>query len=212
LSTLKSYGTDLKWRQEADGGQAHAINEGFRHVEGELMCWLNSDDVLAPHALAAVASYFEKHRDIDIVYGHRIFIDASGLEIGRAVLPPHNPDALRYADYVPQETLFWRRHVWEKLGGLDKTFHYALDWDFLLRARAAGFRFARIPRFLACFRIHEHQKTSAWLERGLSEQAVLRARWIHPDWTWREIHFGMSWYMLCQHLYQYAWRLGLLQH
>jgi GT2 family glycosyltransferase len=212
LATLKSYGADLRWRQETDRGQAHAINDAFRHVDGELMGWLNSDDVLAPHALAAVADYFETHRDVDIVYGHRVFIDASGLEIGRAVLPPHNSKTLRYADYVPQETLFWRRHVWEKLGGLDESFQYALDWDFLLRASAAGFKFARIPRFLACFRIHQRQKTSAWLERGMSEQAVLRARWVHPDWTWTQVNFGISRYMLRQHLYHRAWRLGLLQH
>jgi GT2 family glycosyltransferase len=209
---LESYGQDLRWRQEPDHGQAHALNVGFRHVEGELMGWLNSDDVLAPHTLAAVAGFFERHPEVDLVYGHRIFIDAHGFEIGRAVLPPHDPVTLRYADYVPQETLFWRRHVWEKLGGLDETLQYALDWDFLLRASAAGFRFARIPRFVARFRVHDDQKTSAWLVRGLEEQATLRARWVDPDWTWSDINRGIARYVLRQHIYHHAWRLGLLRH
>jgi hypothetical protein len=209
---LESYGSRLRWVREPDRGQAHAVNVGFRHVEGDLMAWLNSDDMLAPYALAAVADFFERHTDVDLIYSHRIFIDAHGLEIGRAVLPPHDPDALRHADYVPQETLFWRRHVWETLGGLDETLQYALDWDFLLRAAAAGLRFARMPRFLACFRIHEAQKTSAWLTRGLEEQAALRVRWVDPAWTWPDIYLGIARYTLSQHAYHRAWRLGLLRH
>jgi hypothetical protein len=87
-----------------------------------------------------------------------------------------------------------------------------MDWDFLLRAAAAGFRFARMPRFVGCFRIHDAQKTSAWLDRGLAEQAVLRARWVDPDWTWSDIHHGIANYVLRQHAYHQAWRLGLLRH
>jgi hypothetical protein len=86
-----------------------------------------------------------------------------------------------------------------------------MDWDFLLRAAAAGFRFARMPRFVGCFRIHDAQKTSAWLDRGLAEQAVLRARWVDPDWTWSDIHHGIANYVLRQHAYHQAWRLGLSQ-
>ena len=64
-----------------------------------------------------------------------------------------------WGDFVPQETMFWRRRVWDKIGPFDESFHFALDWDFLLRAQAAGFRFLRLPRFLACFRVHNRQKT-----------------------------------------------------
>jgi len=212
IAILQSYGARLRWLSEPDQGQAHAVNVGFRHVRGELMAWLNSDDMLAPGSLVAVAKFFQANPEVDLVYGHRIFIDHGGREIGRAVLPRHDCAALRRADYVPQESLFWRRRVWERLGGLDESFHYALDWDFLLRAQSAGFRIVRLPRFLGCFRIHERQKTSARLELGLAEQSVLRARWVAPDWTWPDIHGGLARYMLRQHAYQYAWRLGLLRH
>jgi GT2 family glycosyltransferase len=212
IAILQSYGARLRWLSEPDQGQAHAVNVGFRHVQGELMAWLNSDDMLAPGALVTVAKFFQANPEVDIVYGHRIFVDHAGCEIGRAVLPPHDGAALRRADYVPQESLFWRRAVWERLGGLDESFHYALDWDFLLRAQSAGFQIARLPRFLGCFRIHERQKTSARLELGLAEQAILRARWVAPDWTWSGIYRDLAPYMLRQHAYQYAWRLGLLRH
>src|SRR5581483_5017571 len=69
---------------------------------------------------------------------------------------------LIWADYVPQETMFWRRSIWDKAGGyIDESFQFALDWDLLLRFRAAGARFVRLPRFLGAFRVHATQKTSA---------------------------------------------------
>lgn len=63
------------------------------------------------------------------------------------MLPPHDGKALRYADYIPQETMFWRKRVWDRIGPIDESLHYAMDWDFILRAQAAGFKFARLPRF-----------------------------------------------------------------
>ena len=76
--------------------------------------------------------------------------------------PPHSDKMLIWADYVPQETLFWRRRIWDKAGGkIDEAFQFALDWDMLLRFREAGAKFVRLPRFLGAFRVHACQKTSA---------------------------------------------------
>ena len=77
---------------------------------------MNSDDLLLPGTLNYVAGYFEKHPDVDVVYGHRVLIDEYDREIGRWVLPPHDDEILSWADYVPQETLFWRRRIWDKTG------------------------------------------------------------------------------------------------
>ena len=161
VSILQSYGEKLKWASEKDNGQAEAINRGFQKVTGEIMGYLNSDDVLLQGTLAYVAQAFLDHPDVDFVYGHRIFVDEEGYDIGRAVLPAHNPEILKWADYIPQETMFWRRAVWDEVGNFNEDFRYALDWDFILRAQAAGFRFLRLPRFLACFRVHDAQKTTA---------------------------------------------------
>ena len=94
------------------------------------MAYLNSDDLLLPGALPTVAAYFAQHPEVEVVYGHRVVIDEAGDEIGRWVLPPHDDKALRWADYIPQETLFWRRSIWGKSGGrMDETFRFALDWE-----------------------------------------------------------------------------------
>ena len=174
LELLESYGDKIVWRSERDAGQGSAINRGFARIDGEIMAYLNSDDILLPSALAYVARTFLADPAIDVIYGHRIFIDEDGAEIGRWVLPLHDKKTLKWADYIPQETMFWRRRVWEKAGPIDESFRYALDWDFALRAQAAGFRFRRVPRFLACFRVHDAQKSTAMIDVGDSEQRRLR--------------------------------------
>jgi hypothetical protein len=161
-----------------DRGQAHALNLGFSGTTGEVMGYLNSDDLLLPGALHEVAAAFARHPEVDVVYGHRIVIDEEDREIGRWVLPLHDDTVLSWADYVPQESLFWRRRIWEHVGGrVDESFRFALDWDLLLRFRDAGARFLRLPRFLGCFRVHAAQKTSSQMEDvGLVEMARLRER------------------------------------
>jgi carbamoyltransferase len=166
------------WESRADAGQAEAINRGFAKTGGEIMAWLNSDDILLPGALAYVADFFTRHPEIDVVYGHRVLIDENDRQIGRWMMPTHNDQVLSWADYIPQETLFWRRRIWDKAGAkVDESFRFAMDWDLLVRFRAAGARFARLPRFLGGFRIHERQKTSAAIsDTGSQEMDRIRQR------------------------------------
>lgn len=162
------------WTSQPDSGQADAINRGFANMDCEIMAYLNSDDILLPGALAYVAQAFKRHPDVDIVYGDRIFIDQDGYEIGRAVLPGHDPEALLHVDIVPQETMFWRASVWDAVGPFDQNFRFALDWDFLLRAQKAGFKLKHLPRFLGGFRVHGSQKTSTISDVGNQEIEALR--------------------------------------
>lgn len=181
------------WESKRDEGQADAVNQGMRRVNGDILAWLNSDDLLLPGALAYVASYFDAHPEVDVVYGHRILIDAEGREIGRWVLPPHDDETLRWADYVPQETLFWRRRIWEAAGGfVDDEFHFALDWDLLLRFAGAGARMARLPRFLGAFRIHDLQKNTTIGHVHKQEVRKLITRTHGRDMSAREIHRHMK--------------------
>lgn len=180
-AVLRKYEDRLAgWRSEADSGQSDAINRGFRHTTGDIMGWLNSDDMLLPGALASIDRFFARHPDVDVVYGNRLMIDEEDREIGRWIMPGHDSDVLSWADYIPQETLFWRRSIWEKVGGqIDESFRFAMDWDLLVRFRDAGAKFAHIPQFLGAFRIHHQQKTSAEIsELGFQEMNRIRQR-IH---------------------------------
>ena len=142
------------------------------------MGWLNSDDLLLPNALMTVADFFNRHPEVDVVYGNRLLIDENDREIGRWILPGHDENILAWADFIPQETLFWRRRLWDKTGArIDESFSFAMDWDLLLRFREAGAKFAHIPRFLGAFRIHPRQKTVLEINRaGHQEMDRLRER------------------------------------
>jgi ADP-heptose:LPS heptosyltransferase len=170
------------WESTPDRGQADAVRKGFAHIADQLgpndvMAWLNSDDLLAPRALRYVAEYFATHPDVDCVYGHRIIIDPHDQEIGRWIMPKHDPRALEWIDYVPQETMFWRKRAWDLVGGVDPSFQFALDWDLLARFTQARLKVVRLPYFLGCFRIHITQKTSAAIHTtGADEMARIRTR------------------------------------
>jgi GT2 family glycosyltransferase len=206
---LSGHGGKFDWLSEADDGQAHAINKGFARVSGEIMGWLNSDDLLLPGTLAYVARYFMKYPEVDLVYGHRVFINSAGRETGRCVLPSHDQDALAYFDYVPQETLFWRHRVWTTVGPLDSSLQCTMDWDFVLRSAAAGFTFRRLPRFLGCFRVHPEQKTSGLSTRGKAEANQLRCRHFKRPVSTAEVSRGSRSYRFRQLACQLAYRMRL---
>jgi len=143
-----------------------------------------------------------------------VLIDANNAEIGRWVLPPHDDGILSWSDYIPQETLFWRRGIWEQAGGaMDESFRFALDWDLLLRFREAGARFVRLPRFLAAFRVHENQKTSAQLaDVGSSEMDRIRERLAGRPVPHAEVWQYVEPYMRRHRVYHKLYRLGALRY
>ena len=191
-----------------DRGQAHAINLGFRHATGDIMAYLNSDDLLLPGALNCVGRFFAAHPQVDVVYGNRIVINEHDQEVGRWILPPHCAEALIWNNYIPQETLFWRRRIWDKVGGrFDETLHSALDWDLWLRFYRAGARFHHLPRFLGAFRIHPLQKTCArHADLGLPEQRRVReqqhGRPVPRSEGWLRASKYLLKSMLCERLHQ----------
>ena len=89
---------------------------------------------------------------------------------------------------MPQETLFWRRRVWDQVNGLDTSLQFALDWDLLLRFQSAGAVVRHIPRFLGAFRLHSNQKSAAQIgSGGQAELDNLRRRTFGRDLTPAEL-------------------------
>ena len=215
LDVLRAYQDKLtRFESRPDSGQAHAINLGFQHTSGEIMAYLNSDDILLPGALRYVADYFVRHPQVDVVYSHRVIINEKDDEVGRWLLPPHDNNIILWSDYVPQETLFWRRSLWTKVGScIDEHYQFALDWDLILRFRAAGANFMRVPRFLAAFRTHEKQKSRAQMEeRGTTEMSLLRRRIHGRDVGGEELRSNIRSYLMRSMLYYNMYRLGILRH
>jgi GT2 family glycosyltransferase len=208
-AVLERFGEALShWGSEPDGGQADALNRGFAHTSGEIMAYLNSDDLLLPGSLAYVARYFAGHPDVDVVYGHRVLIDEHDRQIGRWVLPAHDERTLAVRDFVPQETLFWRRSIWERAGGcIDNSLRFAIDWDLLLRMREAGARMVRLPRYLGAFRVHEHQKTAREQLACLQETELLHKRVLGRAITEEEVFARTQGYLRRHVIHHTAHRL-----
>ena len=213
---IRRHAAKLKsWESAPDHGQADAIAKGFAKTSGgadDIMAWINSDDYYQPGALAFVADYFAQHPEVDVLYGHRIVVDEESREIARWFLPAHDAEVLRLYDFVPQETLFWRRRIWDKAGGIDPSFQFAIDWDLLLRFQAAGARIVRVPRFLACFRAHAAQKTAAFMHStGQGEITRLRERTHGRAFPAHEIehHPRLMAYLRKSAFLQFLWKLGL---
>ncbi len=203
-----------RFESTPDHGQSDALNRGFRAATGDVLAYLNADDLLLPGALDYVAWFFGAHPDIDVVYGHRVLIDDNDFEIGRWVLPRHDSRVLSWADYVPQETLFWRRRAWDAVDArFDETFHFAMDWDLLVRFRDAGAQFARAPRFLGAFRVHPAQKSTAQMAPvGAGEMARIRERIHGRPIARREVARHVRGYLLRHMTYQTLYRLGVLRY
>ncbi len=146
-----------------DGGQSAAIAKGFEYATGEIMAYLNSDDVLLPGTLNFVAEYFRLHPDVDFIYGHRCNVNELNVVTGYWILPAHLNFIMRRWDWIPQESCFWRRSLFEKMGNIDPSYRFAMDYDLFVRYMLVG-KFRRVNRFMAAFRIHQNAKTTTQLD------------------------------------------------
>lgn len=161
LSLLHRYEERLAWWiSEPDRGQAHAINKGFARGTGEILGWLNSDDLLLPGSLHRIANAFRRRPSTSAVAGLRRRIDVEGHAHGSWIRDLPTKAHLRHYCCLAQETVYWRRSVWEKLGPLDETLHYALDYEYWLRMVHNGFAFTWLPHYLGALREHPETKTA----------------------------------------------------
>jgi glycosyltransferase involved in cell wall biosynthesis len=152
----------------SDKGQADAINTALRAMGGEIIGFINGDDVLAHGTASRVLDYFDAHPEIDLVYGSVDWIDESG-----AITGHHTGRIESLEDILDiykvwwnnrqwvQPEVFFRRSLFEKVGGFDIAYHLAFDFDFWVRCFLAGARVAHIPQVFAKFRIHAAQKSTA---------------------------------------------------
>jgi glycosyltransferase involved in cell wall biosynthesis len=149
---------------EPDRGQTDAINKGLRRATGDIVCWLNSDDYFLPGTLSAVARYFAEHPDCLWLTGDCVIVDRDGRTIQqpvrrykRALRALPWPFYLGITNAVTQPATFWRRSVHERIGYLDESLHYTMDYDWWLRLNTLS-RPARLGRAFTAFRIHEQSK------------------------------------------------------
>jgi len=166
LDILHSYSDRLQWFSEKDTGQTNAVNKGLQIAGGDIVGYLNADDLLLDGTLLKVVRKFEGSPETMWVTGQCRIIDEGDLEIRRLITTYKNfwlrfrsRSTLLVTDYISQPATFWRSQIVKELGYLDESLHYAMDYDFWLRIYPK-YPPAFIPEYLAAFRIHTHSKNT----------------------------------------------------
>jgi glycosyltransferase involved in cell wall biosynthesis len=184
VDIIKKYEKHLNyWQSKPDNGQYAAINEGFKKTTGEIMTWLNSDDILHPKSLDTVSEILSRFREIEWIMGRPNGIDEKGKQSWMlGFLPLWSREKYlrrQYKDpYIQQEGAFWRRRLWEQTGGaLDTSWKLAADMELWARF----FRFSQlhsVDALLGAYRTHAAQKTAALLEEYNREAEIIIDREI----------------------------------
>jgi glycosyltransferase involved in cell wall biosynthesis len=153
IEILESYGSRVKWKSEKDAGQSDAILKGFAGATADVLGWLNSDDTFAPGAVKSAAGFLETHPDVALVYAEADFIDVDGNFIAKSanVEPWSYRRLLKYSDFIIQPASFFRREAFEAVGGIDKSLHYAMDYDLWLKL-GKKYPVAYVPELWAHYR------------------------------------------------------------
>ncbi len=160
LELIQKYQHRLShWESLPDKGQTDAINKGFAKAQGEILAWLNSDDILLPGAVSAAVRALQSHTEVGMVYGDATFINAEGREIGDFAAAQTDLKKLqRGYVHIPQQASFFKASLWKEVGPLDTSFYFAMDYDLWVRlAKKAPLLY--IPECWASFRLHGDTKT-----------------------------------------------------
>lgn len=153
-------GVSYRWISKKDKGQPQAINNGFKIAAGNILCWLNSDDFYFDAlTLSKVDSFFRNNAQANFIYGRGCRANEKGRIVQEeGYVINHNPDDLKYIDFILQPSAFWRRKVFNKTGFLREDLHYAFDWDYWIRCSKI-FDLIFFNEFLSCNRVYKENKT-----------------------------------------------------
>lgn len=185
VSILKKYQERLRWVSEKDEGQADAVNKGINVTSGDIIGWLNADDIYYPGVIEKIRHYFAAHPSVDVVYGDAWEIDSGGGIIGKYLTEPWDLQRLFNHCFISQPAVFFRRRVPARYGLLDRKLHFCMDYEYWLRLGLKGANIAYLPQVLAAMRIHSDAKSSrGFLQAHYEAINMLQGKLGHipPEW------------------------------
>lgn len=184
----------LRWTSQRDDGPAQAVNRAVQEARGELVGWLNSDDLYAPGSIARAIESLRASPDMVMIYGEGEHVDVAGAPLGRyPTLPPWTPlEAFEEGCFICQPTAFFRRRPFLEAGGLDESLRAAFDFDVWMRLfrrhpRGIGY----LPQVQALSRLHAGGITLRERERvAIEGMTVLHRHLGHAPPEWLMTHFA----------------------
>lgn len=202
VEIIRRYESRLSyWISEPDTGQSDAIMKGFNRCSGELFAWVNSDDVLLPGYLQAVARCYIEDECPDIVTANVAYIDGQG-RITRYVRMPRQSRFFffRGVSHSSAPAIFFKSSLFRFVGGVNLNLHSCMDFDIWVRMMQKGARVAHIPRLLGAFRWHPGNKPLRYFEsptRRISERELVHTERI-GKYSERKVLFWRKVYKLYQ--------------
>ena len=179
---VRCRGIRFRWLSEKDRGQTDALTKGFRMAEGEILGWLNSDDLYLPGTLQAAANAFRADPETALLYGDADYCDAQGRVIGRYPTEAFDFRKLAWFNFLCQPSTFFRRAAFDAVGGLDETLQFAMDYDLFVRL-GKRFPVRYLPRTLSMYRLHEASKTVSGDVLLRNEEEALHLALKHFGWA-----------------------------
>lgn len=162
VEIIKKYESQLAyWVSEKDKGQSEAINKGFEKATGDILAWLNSDDLYMPNIFHFIVDCVKKY-GAGIYFGECIHFKENNLleAWGSNVILTSKDTTLEQIDFIIQPSSFWAREVWKKNNKLNENIHYGFDWEWFLRAKRNNVKFFPIDKCLSLYRFHAMHKSS----------------------------------------------------
>ncbi len=183
---LEHYGPRLThWQSAPDGGQAAAINAGFTRATGDVLCWLNSDDMYLPGTLSRVAAAAGPSPRRFFRYGSAVHLRESPTpQVELAPAHADRDDRLLHDAVVVQPSAFWSRDVWEATGPLDESLHFAFDWEWFIRSRVNA-ELEHVEEVYSVYRLHDAHKTGSGGARRRAEICEVVRRHGKEPWVSR---------------------------
>jgi len=191
----KRFNKNMKfcWTSRKDRGQADAINKGIKMAHGDILCYLNSDDVLSPHAISSVVDAFYRNPKVLWITGDYDVINEKGKKVQSFVtwykrvlrcLPLGV--SLSFSNPVIQPSTFWRKSLSRKIGTFNQRLRYTFDYDYWLRAVVIG-KPIILPQKLSLFRVHESSKGGKYFNKQFEEE-IRVADTYHKNWLISLLH------------------------
>lgn len=175
VGILKEYGDSLIWKSEKDKGQTDAVNKGIQAAHGDIIGWLNSDDIYYPGAIRKVLDVFHNHPEINVVYGNANHIREDDSFIEEYYTEDFDYERLKDVCFICQPSLFFRKKLVDIYGYLDDKLQYCMDYDYWLRL-GKGEKFYRLNELIAGSRLYDDNKTLGARRKVHEEMLVMQKK------------------------------------
>lgn len=200
------------WQSKPDGGQPQAINEGFKRSSGDILCWLNSDDLYLPKTLQKVVDFFSQEKGAEFLYGDYFLLYPDGHIVAKPKISYDFDICLTSFLMIPQPSSFWTRKIYEAVGGINATYQYAFDYDFFLRIgnhlRLRPESLCHRHDFFSLFRVHNESKSVAQRKNFRAEHRQIRSQFGFSEKSF--IKKSRQYYNMMRVLYRFHKERGFV--